>query len=253
MDCGFGRCTYPAWSPDGKLLAYNMEAAPITPNGLLGVPRPRLFDLASGEDRPVFSDNQIVGYGVLWSPDGNWLASCDGVDSQIRVVNLKTGQQVTLPSNYGELGSWSPDSRYLLYANVVTGSDNIPKTFLYRADFQSGEIGVFLGKASDPNDYAYDVPAWSPTGNQIVVGMRANPPKPERELWVISPDLLGGPVIAKEPNHTYDFYEWDPWGTSLLIQQADLSKPYYPEAAVWTPLQGLRVVAGNAMFPHWLP
>ena len=45
---------------------------------------------------------------------------------------------------------------------------------------------------------------------------------------------------------------WYLWGTHLVFQQVDLTKPYNPEAAIWNPTQGLQVVAGNAMFPTWL-
>jgi Tol biopolymer transport system component len=254
LDCGAGRCTNPAWSADGRLLAYNLEAAGITPNSSPGAPRPRIFDLSTGENRPVFSDPQTIGSGISWSPDGNWLASYDGIGSLIRVVNLKSGQQVTLSSNYGTTGAWSPDSRYFLYANVVSGINNLPKTILYRADFQTGETGIFLGQASDDEvDYAYRLPAWSPTGSKIAIAMRVDPGKPAQQIWLISPDILSGPVIAREPNYGYDFYQWDPWGTRLVIQQVKLGTTYYPEIAVWHSQQGLRVVAGNAMFPAWLP
>lgn len=254
LDCGgLGRCTSPEWSPDGRLIAYNLEAAPITPNAPLGVPRPRIIDVITKEDHPVFADQQMLGYGVAWSPDGNWLASYDGINDLIRVVNLKSGEQVALSSNYGSTGAWSPDSRYFLYANFEGDEGTTPKTVLYRADFQTGETSLFMGKSNNEKDYAYDVPAWSPAGTQIAIGMRVDPPRPARQIWLTKPDTLGGPVIANQPDYSYDLYEWDPWGTGLVIQQFDLTKPYYPEIAVWYPMQGLRMVIGNAMFPAWLP
>jgi len=169
------------------------------------------------------------------------------------VVNLNSGQQMTLPSNYGTTGAWSPDSCYFLYANVVSGANDRPITILYQADFQTGETGIFLGQASDEVDYAYRIPAWSPSGSQIALVMRADPPNAAQQIWLISPDVLGDPVIAREPNYSYGFYHWDPLGTRLVFQQFDLTKPYNPQAATWNPTQGWQVVADKAMFPAWLP
>jgi hypothetical protein len=83
--------------------------------------------------------------------------------------------------------------------------------------------------------------------------MRSDPKKPERQLWMVNPDTLGGPVIAKESGYTYNFYQWDPWGAAIVIQQVNLKTKFYPEVAIWTPAQGLQVIAGNGMYPHWLP
>ncbi len=253
LDCGANRCNSPVFSPDGNTIAYNREPAGLTPNAPNGPPRPWLVTVETGDARPVFSDQQIIGYSALWSPDGNWLASYDGLANQIRAVNLKSGQQVTFPSSLGMLGSWSPDSNYLVYPNFITGTDNKTRTFIYRADFKSGELGILVGIAKSDDDFVYSAPEWSPTGKQIAFSMRIDPQKPDRQVWVIDPGTLGGPVIAKEPGYTYDFIQWDPWGAGLFIQQASLKNTYNPQVATWYPMQGLQVVAENAMFPHWLP
>ena len=253
LDCGANRCSSPVFSPDGKFLAYNRAPAGLTPTAPTGAPRPCILTVETGDVRPVFSDQQVIGYSALWSPDGNWLASYDGVTNLIRIANLQSGQLVVFPSSLGMLGSWSPDGNYLIYPNIVAGSDGTTRTFIYKADFKSKELGTLVGKTSSTDDYAYSAPEWSPAGQQIVFSMRTDPQKPDREVWVMDPESLGGPVIAKEPGYTYDFYQWDPWGTGLLIQQASLAKTYVPEAVTWYPMQGLHIVAENAMFPHWLP
>ncbi len=253
LDCGASRCSSPVWSPDGKLISYNREAAGITSNSPTGAPRPWVVNMETADNRPVFSDPQAIGYGTLWSPDGNWLATYDGIAAQIRVINLKTGQQVMLPSSLGLLGSWSPDSNSLIYPDQTNGVNNISKTYLYRADFKTGEVGIFLGKTSDETNYDYGNPSWSPKGNQIIVSMRPGPGRADRQLWVIQPDTLGGPVITREAGYTYDSYQWDTWGIGIVTQQVNLKKAYMPEMAVWFPTQGFRVIAGNGVFPHWLP
>jgi Tol biopolymer transport system component len=253
LDCGASHCSSVAWSPDGKSIAYNRESAGLTPNSATGAPRPWIVNAETGETRAVYSDPQTIGFGALWSPDGNWLASYDGVAAQIHVINLNSGQQVLLPSFTGFMGSWSPNSQFLVYPNQTTGVDNILKTYLYRADFKTGEVSTFLGKDDDTTDYMYGNPAWSPKGDQIAVSLRPNSASPDQQLWVINPDTLGGPMIAQEPGYTYDSYQWDPSGAGLLVQQVGLKKKYLPEIAVWYPLQGYKVIAENGTFPRWLP
>jgi len=252
LDCGADLCSSPAWSPDGKLIAYNRQPAGLTPAAPPGAPRLRIVDATTGMDRPVFSDSQTIGSGALWSPDGNWLASYDGVASQIRVVNTKSGRQVLLPSTLGLLGSWSPDSAYLIYPNPFTDSLGT-RTVLYRADFKSGEVGAFIGKDSDPSDYDFGNPAWSPDKTDILLDLRINPSKPDRELWMYRPATMDGLLIAQEMGYSYDYFRWDPWGAHLVIQVAELNKPFSPQIDIWQSGQSLKKIADNGMFPHWLP
>lgn len=252
LACGASRCAAPAWSPREDKIAYSLSE-PFGTGGQFGATRPRILELESGEDRPLFETPEQIGYGGVWSPNGQWLSAYDGIDSLIRVVNLETGEQVIFSSNYGMTGAWSPDSRYFFYGNVIRNAQNQSRTVLYRADFETGDIETWLGSESDSLDAAFSLPAWSPNGEQTIIGLRVEAGSPARHLWLVSPLSLGGPMVADEPGFTYDFYQWDPWGTALVFQQANLNDTYRPEVVVWTPIQGMRILHENGTFPRWLP
>ncbi|HTX78278.1 MAG TPA: hypothetical protein VMC62_01350 [Longilinea sp.] len=252
LDCGADLCTSPAWSPDGKSIAYNRQSAGLTATSLLGAPHLRIVDTTTGVDRPVYSDPQITSTGALWSPDGNWLASYDSVGSQIRVVNLQSGRQVTLPSALGLLGSWSPDSAYLVYPNSTTGVLGTPPE-LFKADFQSGELGAFVGLESSSGNYDFGDPAWSPDGKSLLLDSLIDAQGPDQELWLYRPAMMDGFVITDKTGYSYDSFSWDPWGTRLVVQAAELNDAFSPQIDIWQYGQDLKMIADNGISPHWLP
>ncbi len=251
LECGSSRCTAPAWSPDGKQIAYSREAASLTPNSGPGAPRPWLVEVPTANTRPLFQDGQIIGYGASWSPDGRRLVSYDGISGGLRVAELATGKFEFLPANTGALGAWSPDSRYLLYTRVEEIDAGF-RTVILRTDFNSGETSVFLGN-DDQRDHAYALPAWSPDGKYLLVGLQNEPGNPARQVWQIQPDLIEGPVIAGEADYTYSLYQWRADGGAVAMQRSRLGTVSGPEVLVWTADGGLKVLAENAMLPQWLP
>jgi dipeptidyl aminopeptidase/acylaminoacyl peptidase len=123
-----------AWSPDGHQVAYAVRAKPGDP--FYGPVH--IFDWQTGETRRVTAVGfQILGF--FWSPDGQrlayltWLPLHDSNWMQWRVFNLAENQdrgyKVFEPSfqmdfmvnsfnQYAQSDRfWSPDSRYLVYAD----------------------------------------------------------------------------------------------------------------------------------------
>ena len=101
MDCGRDRCTAPAISPDGMRVAYSRELAGPGPDLPYGSPRVWVLDLQSGQNAPVYEDQQVLGYNPTWSPSGTQLASYDGLADQIRLLDMESGSQYIFPSNTG--------------------------------------------------------------------------------------------------------------------------------------------------------
>ncbi len=112
----------PAFSPDGKRIAYawrkpgsstKIFLQNIDPKlGSASQPR-RLTDLETEESWPI------------WSPDGRTIAFVHGdseATSNVVLLDLQSGSQRTLTHLYGRLFQWTPDAKWLLafeHSNTV--------------------------------------------------------------------------------------------------------------------------------------
>lgn len=146
----------PAWSPDGKLIAYSSQAH----HGIWLVP-------ALGGTSRKLSD---FGSHPAWSRDGQWIAFQSGQTisswpSTIWVMRPDgSGARQVTPPGKPEGGllfpSWSPDGRHIVFISAQT---NHWELWAVGAD---GARLVRLGP--DANPY-YD-PVYSPDGKSIVYG-----------------------------------------------------------------------------------
>jgi len=252
--CGADRCTAPVISPDSQQVAYTREAAPITPGAPTGAPRTWVLNIQSGENRPLYSDPQIIGFDPAWSPDGKYITSYDGVQSLIRVVSLATGGQFTLPNGTGDdTLAWSPDSKSILFTDEATSPDGSSSwSVIKMADVDTGDIAIWVGK-NDPQDYQYGELAWAPNPDEIVIGLKLPPDFTSRGLLLVQPNDLGGPVVAHDPQFFYQTPKWDPWGGDVLFQEEMITGQHTTNIAVWKDGMAQPRVVTQGTWPHWLP
>jgi Tol biopolymer transport system component len=98
---------YPAWSPDGKWIAFMGGEGAV-----------RLVS-ANGKDFRTIADN---GWNVAWSPDGSKLAfqtidNAKDYREEIVVFDLATERRTTIPSRKSSISSlaWSPDGKQFAF------------------------------------------------------------------------------------------------------------------------------------------
>ena len=200
--------TDPAWSPDGRYLAFSSDR-----HGTMDL---WIRDVAAGNDRRLAAN----AMAAAWSPDGNRIAFLDP-QSQLQVVDVSSGNVRRLHDRLNEPGrpSWAPDGRFIVMAALRP----------YSSRFREGTNQVLRVSVDGAADRWFDPvphksigmredfgPAWSPDGTQmaaIVDGHLAAFPV-ARDGAPLGPPRRLSVELANTPSWTAD-------SRRLLYQTAD--------------------------------
>ena len=216
----------PAWSPDGKSLAY------LSLRGSFPVGTPRWFppitlcirSLETGEEREYALGLTFLPYPILhWSPDGRWLL-VKGVDLRkgtgLYRIEAHTGE-VTVIRHFDEDSflwgdaAFLSDSRSILYTYQSTRTH-----LILRRDLESGEEEVVR-----TFDGIIPRMALSPDGRRLAL-IRVRSPSSEAEGRTLELMPAGGGA-SRELLKTQDYFKgisfelggltWTPDGRELLF------------------------------------
>ena len=176
---GYGEDFSPAWSPDGKWIAFHSHRSPLP--------------------TPVYGDSH--------STDDIYLRRDDDVHApEIRLTDFgwETGPAY-----------WSPDGKKLLFSSWDrNGQPGIDTLWVLTLDPDTGRL---LDTSKFPLPAAIrsaQRAAWSPDGAQIAV--EDNRGGQDRSLWAMNADGSQAQKILDYKGTTYDGLDWMPDGASIV-------------------------------------
>jgi len=197
-----GSTRLPAWSPDGRKLAYLVDHGFLRPADA----QLRIRDIETGAERTLVDVNGSV-YSLSWSPDGTSVAMTvtrAQSASVCQVLDVTSGRlirQFASPRmGYGVYNFvWSPEGDVVYYVAMAPGGP----TTLLRHDLRTGdEVTLYTGGARVPIDIAV-----SPDGRHVAVAHA-------RRVVLIS--ATGGEpheLVSEAPGRSaWDTLAWSPDG-----------------------------------------
>ncbi len=209
---GAGLQHQPAWSPDGRRVAFASDAAGNTDIWIQDVGQPMPVALTSSSD---------AEWQPAWSPDGRWIAFRSERDGGGLHVMPAAGGESRRVTTFGFRPRWSPSGTRLLFSSSVLDASKA-KTWV--VDVRGGEPRLLRADVLDR--YASAHVAWRPREDRVSVWGRergggwrfatmsveaGEPPV----FSAIADDLL---PILREDGLRLGAFTWAPSGTHLYFE-----------------------------------
>ena len=202
------RDDYPAWSPDGRQIAF-LSGNSLKLMNADGTNQTQLTTVA-------VEQNCAYGFGLScglsWSPDGTKIAFTDFAD--IVVINIDGSKRVNLTNDSAidVHPSWSPDGSRIAFAR--NSSSPFIYFNIYTMNADGTNLTLFKGSGSRGNLGEID-PAWSPDGNRIAAVLNRSPVD-SSDLLVMNTDGTGYTIdFVIERDHASP--AWSPDGTKIAF------------------------------------
>jgi TolB protein len=150
----------PAWSPDGKKIAFIRQERVSTPEGQSDWQVDVWVMNADGSEQKKLTDDFNDEGAPTWSPDGTKIAFVDGPDIwTVKPDGSGRHNLTNTPNSYEEDPDFSPDGKKLAFAS----KGKYKKPDIYTMQLDGGE----LTNVTDSRYVGEEDCVWSPSGTKI--------------------------------------------------------------------------------------
>jgi len=269
LSCPQASCRAAAISPDDSYLAYEHTALPGSdqPN----YPQVRLLPLVP-DNLPATDSSSSLALAEeplhqtlqpSWSPEG-LLTFYDTNAAAFIILDPDDGERARLPNQTGQPGTWHPNGRYYLAAEIFFLDENISNTLTDLEPLANSHLLLFNwqdGSTQDltPGENMEDTtPAFSPDGEYLAFARKFLDIKrwtPGRQIWLLHFGSGEAQPLTNDSLYNHFEFTWSPAGDRLAyvrFNQSALTEP--PEIWLIDPFSGQAtqlIVGGYA--PQWIP
>jgi eukaryotic-like serine/threonine-protein kinase len=243
----------PAWSPDGRSLAYALEHVGVSPLNVESAgPGLWTLDLETNEHRELVASDAVL---PDWSPNGRWIAytaRTEGTLSSIWIVPAEGGPSSRVTDDGGNDwgATWSPDGRFLYFSSDRGGSMN-----LWRVALAPDQRRTAGDPASVPTPSSFAAhPTVSADGTRILYSSVITTQNVERAALDPAADTLLQPFRLTTGTRKWSSPDPSPDGSLIAFYTRDL-----PEGDLYVVNRdgtGLRQLTGDSAIdrvPRWSP